>query len=113
MKKVNIDFDVDQFKAQVQEDNEMADKLLRLMFQSFPPTGDVPQIIITIRDGILENVISSAPIKYVLVDYDNLERGDTEFPTEINYHPTAVVEDIYSYLETLKYDIQRGDLINE
>jgi len=59
------------------------------------------QVIITIRDGSLENVISSVPIKYVLVDYDNLERGDTEFPTEINYDPDAIEEDIYGYLATL------------
>lgn len=60
-----------------------------------------PKIIITIRDGSLENVISDVPIKYVLVDYDNLERGDTEFPTEINYEPDVITEDIHSYLATL------------
>lgn len=59
------------------------------------------QVIITIRDGSLENVISDLPIKYVLVDYDNLKCGDAEFPTGINYEPDVIVEDIYSYLATL------------
>lgn len=61
----------------------------------------IPQVIITIRDGSLENVISDIPIYYVLVDYDVLERGDSEFPTEINYNPDVIAEDIHSYLETL------------
>lgn len=101
MKKVNIDFDVEQFKLQSQEDKEMADTLLRLMFQTFPPQGEVPKIIITVRDGSVENVISDVPINFVVVDYDNLERGDTEFPTEIDYEPDVIAEDIYSYLATL------------
>lgn len=61
----------------------------------------IPQVIITIRDGSLENVISDVPINYVLVDYDVLERGDTEFPTEINYDPDVITEDMLSYLATL------------
>lgn len=101
MKQVDINFDVDKFKAQVREDNEMVDSLLKVLFQSFPPQGDIPQVIITIRDGSLENVISDVPIKYVLVDYDNLERGDTKFPTEIDYEPDVIAEDMVSYLATL------------
>lgn len=101
MKKVNLDFDVDQFKNQVKEDNEIVGSLLRGLFQAYPPQGELPQIIITVRDGSVENIISSVPIKYALVDYDILERGDTEFPTEVNYDPDVVVEDIYDYLATL------------
>lgn len=101
MKQVDINFDVNKFKDQVREDDEMVESLLKVLFQSYPPQGDIPQVIITIRDGSLENIISDVPIKYVLVDYDNLERGDTEFPTEINYEPDVIAEDIYSYLATL------------
>ena len=45
----------------------------------------IPKVILTIRDGVLENVISDMPINYVLVDYDVLERGDREVPTEISF----------------------------
>lgn len=62
----------------------------------------IPKVILTIRDGVLENVISDMPINYVLVDYDVLERGDIEFPTEISYEPDVIAEDIHSYLATLE-----------
>lgn len=61
----------------------------------------IPKVIITIRDGFLEDVISDMPISYVLVDLDAIERGE-EFPTEISYESDVIVEDIYSYLATLE-----------
>lgn len=59
-----------------------------------------PKLILVIRDGVLESVISNTEIEYVLVDWDNIDVGD-EFPTEINYKPDVIIEDIESYLTTL------------
>ena len=59
-----------------------------------------PKLILVIKGGVLQSIISSVDIKYVLVDWDNINGGD-EFPTEIDYEPDVLAEDIESYLATL------------
>lgn len=42
MKKVNIDFDLDAVKAQIEEDNQMVESILEELFLSYPPPGEAP-----------------------------------------------------------------------
>lgn len=40
----------------------------------------IPKILITIRGGCLEEVISTEKIEYNLIDYDNISFGDEATP---------------------------------
>jgi len=66
----------------------------------------IPQVIITIRDGVLESVVSNTEIEYVLVDWDNIDAGD-EFPTEINSRADEITEGIENYLLSLNENKHR------
>jgi len=59
-----------------------------------------PKLILVIKGGVLQSVISNTEIEYVLVDWDNIDAGD-DFPTEVDYLSSAVAKDIDTYLLTL------------
>ncbi|MBP6238830.1 MAG: hypothetical protein KA536_21960 [Saprospiraceae bacterium] len=62
---------------------------------------DETKIIITIKCGVLQSVVSNKEIKYMLIDHDNIERGD-EFPGEDDYYSQDVlVDDIYIHYKYL------------
>jgi len=60
------------------------------------------KLIIEIRGGVLTRVTSNITIKYVLVDWDNIEAGD-EFPEEF-YPVDNVSLDIDKMLIGLRID---------
>lgn len=58
---------------------------------------DETKIIITIKGGVLQSVVSNKEIKYMLIDYDNIAEGD-EFPGEGGYYEQdLLVENIQQY----------------
>ncbi|MFZ1704377.1 MAG: hypothetical protein WAT79_08515 [Saprospiraceae bacterium] len=58
---------------------------------------DETKIIITIKGGVLQSVVSNKEIKYMLIDHDNIERGD-EFTGEDDYYSQdLLVENMYQY----------------
>ena len=67
----------------------------------------IPQIIIVISGGVLQNVISNEPIDYCLIDHDNITAGD-EYP---DYVTDFVAQDVLmtdiemcEYMTSLKID---------
>ena len=62
------------------------------------------RVILEVKGGIVNNVISDGPIEYILVDWDNLEAGD-EFPDEADFRSAdTIVEDIWKPLTSLRID---------
>ncbi len=58
---------------------------------------DETKIIITIKGGVLQSVVSNYDIKYMLIDHDNIAGGD-EFPGEDDYYSQdLLVENMYQY----------------
>lgn len=58
---------------------------------------DETKIIITIKGGVLQSVVSNYEIKYMLIDHDNIAGGD-EFPGEDDYYSQdLLVENMYQY----------------
>ena len=59
------------------------------------------KVIIILRGGVLQGVMSDTPLKYVLVDWDNIDAGD-EFPEMEDftyaYPCTNTVEEVLTTL---------------
>lgn len=58
---------------------------------------DDPKVIIVVKQGMVVDVIADCELKYVLVDYDNMGRGE-DFPELIDDNAFKV-DDIYTELE--------------
>ena len=55
------------------------------------------KVILVIKDGILQSVISDSYLQYVLVDLDNIKEGD-EYPEACSYEPDLIVDNIDEHL---------------
>ena len=60
------------------------------------------KVILEVEGGIVKNIISTYPLEYVIVDYDNLEAGD-EFPEDFR-DDIILTEDIEGSLLSLRVD---------
>ena len=62
------------------------------------------KIILEVEGGIVKNVISTEPLEYIIVDWDNLEAGD-EFPEMEDFRDDIIVTpDIEGSLLSLRVD---------
>ena len=56
------------------------------------------KVILVIKGGMLQSVISDSDLQYVLVDLDNIEQGD-EYPDACSmYEPDLIVDNIEEHL---------------
>ena len=62
------------------------------------------RVILEVEGGIVKNVISTEPLEYIIVDWDNLEAGD-EFPEMEDFRDDIIVTpDIEGSLLSLRVD---------
>ena len=62
------------------------------------------KIILEVEGGIVKNVISTEPLEYIIVDWDNLEAGD-DFPEMEDFRDDIIVTpDIEGSLLSLRVD---------
>lgn len=56
------------------------------------------KIIVVIKGGMLQSVISNMDIQYVIVDHDNIEQGDPYPDANDFYNSNLIVENIDQHL---------------
>ena len=75
----------------------------------------LPKILITVRGGNVQSIVSSYPVEIILIDYDNITDGDYDgkhiVPTGPDkLHPEAWFQ---SQLESVNAQIDRIKHIND
>lgn len=62
------------------------------------------KVILEVEGGIVKNVISTEPLEYIIVDWDNLKAGD-EFPDMDSFRDDIIITpDIEASLTGLRID---------
>ncbi len=67
------------------------------------------KLVIEVRNGIIEIVKANVPLKYVIVDYDELNKG--AYPLSVPLEPDAIGNPIHTLYD--ESDNQQGEIREE
>lgn len=56
------------------------------------------KIIVVIKGGMLQSVISNSDLQYVIMDFDNIDQGDTFPEPTDSFQPDLIVDNIDEHL---------------